>query len=313
MAVYRKEIKYIHHTKSTDFSSSKVIEFYIAQLKEVQENIFVNITSKNQLFEYFKNYLKADFSLVASHSSKNLSLMSGPVQLRLVTEPILINKNDVGFLEKILPFAYLSDSNIHVITSSMFTRLLEYIEKKYILIERYGEKEDTLTAYLESHKTFMERERLLSIPILSFGFIALLVILSQGLFLLDLILTLGYVLLGLYAITSLFLYLSFYKKKSALKISSRVPYYKHEHSFDDSSLVLISNELSPKLMTQFSYECLGKILDSNVITEIEQQQAQDRIIQRRIEQTKEVNKLFEPAHSTMTNRLIKRYSSFLEE
>jgi len=93
-------------------------------------------------------------------------------------------------------------------------------------------------------------------------------------------------------------------------------YHKRKLNLDDTSLMLIKEELPPKLMEQFAYECLDGKNKSKVITTIEIDNAQDFIRKKSLEKGVNENTLFEKRDKNKIEpkgKLTNKYSSFLED
>jgi hypothetical protein len=120
----------------------------------------------------------------------------------------------------------------------------------------------------------------------------------------------------IYSILIGYLYVKFLKKKSELKRVFDTPHYQRNLQFDDTNLILINEELPPKLMEQFTYECLDKNPEFNVIDKIETKNAQDFLVHKISVKEAKGGDFFETARSERTGlqkNIVEKYSSFLED
>ena len=101
-----------------------------------------------------------------------------------------------------------------------------------------------------------------------------------------------------------------------MKAEFSIPYHQKNLQLDETSLVLINEEFSPPMMSQFVYECLGKNSPSKLVTQIEQNQAKERIDKKQFS-SKVLNGEFFEQESVDTeepeNEFIQKYGSFLED
>jgi len=128
--------------------------------------------------------------------------------------------------------------------------------------------------------------------------------------------------LGLLGIISSYLLLGYFRHISYITHEFATPYYKRDLHLDDSSLKLINQRLSPTLMEQFSYECLGKNHGRKFIEKIEQENARNYLTNKIVNKRVKEVALFEdedtPSQSAhynaeSKNDLKEKYSSFLED
>ncbi|MFX0001302.1 MAG: helix-hairpin-helix domain-containing protein [Candidatus Hermodarchaeota archaeon] len=302
------------------FLTKKIPQSYIKALQKAEVTIINDLASSGELLEYIMQYLHIEIYPEKTITHKTLFLRSGPLQYEVLIEPLIVSKNNVGFTEKLVPFAYQRHSNIHVVDISKLSDFLHYIDQKYFLIETYSEKKSAIELNSEVAKRFMIEIRIASTPFIVYGFVLLLIVLFQGFSLLKLVINLGYGIISLYTIIIGYIYIKYNKHKGHIKQLFATPYYQRDLGLDETSLVLINERFPPKLMEQFGYEILGKNPDSPILKKIEKDNARlyhmDKVMKKKVEQVKLFEEdMSEPdAHELkVKNDLIDKYSSFLED
>ncbi|MFX1504342.1 MAG: helix-hairpin-helix domain-containing protein, partial [Promethearchaeota archaeon] len=151
------------------YNLNRAIDSYFQGLSTAGQNIFENFLHEGNLFQFVSKYLHIDICLKKTIMSKSLFFHSGPLEYRLLIEPLLACQNKVGFTERLIPFAYHTTTNIHVIELAQVSNLMQYLDQKYFLVETYTEKETTYSKYRRSSELFMNHLRLLSIPFIGYG------------------------------------------------------------------------------------------------------------------------------------------------
>lgn len=314
-------IEYIpkNHNKRT-IQAKKISQSYIKALQKSEMTIFNDISNKGELLKYIMKYLDIEISPEKTITNKTLFLRSGPLQYKLLIEPLIICNTPVSFTEKLVPFAYQRQSNIHVIDISQVSDLLHYLDEKYFLIETYSEKKNILTVNSETEDKFMKNIRIGSSPFIFYGFTLLLIFLCQGFSLLPLLINIGYGVVGLYMVVIGYIYVGLYRQKKQIKEEFATPYYLRDLGVDEESLLLINEKLTSILMEQFGYEILGKNPDSAVIKKIEHDNTRSYLSQKIIRKQVEGAELFEEDISKpeirrpkINSESIEKYSSFLED
>lgn len=313
------------------YRMGQVASSYLKVLSKTEKAIASNMTNGGYLLPYLSKYVGHSISLEKSITGKNLFFRSGPLQYKIFVEPILVCPNKVGFIEKIIPFAYHKASNIHAIEQSKLSDLLQFLDQKYFLIETYTEEENALVLDNNATTKFISDLRKYSAPFMLYGIVVLLVLLSQAYSVLPLVINLGYGVMSFYFIIVSYLYLNLYKHKVALHQEFSRPYYQKTIEFDEPTLILINEELSSPMMEQFVFECVDNDSEYNVINKIEKENAKSFFSERRERKKVEESHLFEPEVDKSSNlpegsRLIKqgppskgkhtildKYSSFLED
>ena len=299
----------------------QLVDSYFGSLDKSHE-LINNELEKGTVLASVNRCLKKEISLKTSITKKNLFYSSGPQQFKILVEPILVCQGEVSFLDKVTPFAYLKDSNLHVLVERKLPELLQFIEHKYTLVESHKTKETNLLSYYETHNQFLKRSELFSIPFIIFA-LGLFAIIGLQLFqLLGLFLNIGYGLLGIYFITLLFFYLKYFKVKLEVQSDFKKPYYENFPELDETSLVLINEELNRDLMSQFVYECVGKDADAGFVADIEEDQITKKLTRKQLEKTVNKDGFYENISTPISkeekptktqNNYKNKFDSFLED
>lgn len=313
------------------YRMEKLASSYLKMLSQTEQAIASNMTNGGYLIPYLSKYVGNSISLEKSLTGKNLFFRSGPLQYKILVEPILVCDNRVGFTEKLIPFAYHKESNIHVVEQSQLTDLLQFLDQKYFLIETYTKEENALALDNNATTKFISDLRKYSAPFMFYGVTVLFVLLSQAYSVLPLLINLGYGVISFYIILVSYLYLNLYKQKLALHREFSKPYYQKSILFDETSLILINEELSPKLMEQFIFECIGNDSEFNIINKLEKDNAESFLSEKLRRKRVEDSVLFEPdipitprssegnkpiketSSSRKNHKILDKYSSFLED
>jgi len=302
----------------------KLLEPNINSLVVSQQKIFNELISEGDLFEFLTKYLEIKISSEKTMSKRVLFFRQDQIQYKLLIEPILVNLKDVSSLDKsTLPFPYRKDSNIHIVNYNSFPELIEYLKKKYVLIEKYSEKENVMDQYFTCSNKVIERVRLTSILLICFGSIFALIFFAAPQ-LIALFIQLSIASASLYAVIISYSFYQFTLNQRDILDKFNTPYYRKEKKIDDTSLILISDKI-PNLMDQFIFEVFGEQLGNKAALMLEKNRVAKEIIEdedikkflneeeedlivRTHKQKKEKAK-----ENTLKGRISTRYSSFLEE
>lgn len=310
LKISQTQLDYEGNEKKEESSIKKVLTTYLTKLSTIRQVIVKDLMNSGQFSWILQEFLKLDILVEKSVIFKKVLFRDGPLQYKILLEPLLVCPSTVGFLDKVIPFAYHKSTNIHVIEIFQLFQLLEFLERKYSLIEEFSDNEDLAAEYDDTRHDLIEKMRFFSIPIFCFGFVSLLVILFQAFFLLEFIKMLGYCIIGVYSGVIAFIYIRYLKSKSIIFEKASLPYYRR--TLDDSTLILISEQLSAELMAQFSYECVDTTVETQVISQLEEAHAEDLYTKSKIREVVSDDKFFE-GHSAQKEKIIRKYSSFLEE
>jgi len=316
------KIKYTPNKESEgNFNLNKIPLSFVKALQNAETTIFNDMSRKGALFQYIVKHFQFDISIEKTLTHKSLFFRSGPIQYKLLIEPLIISPNSVGFTEKLIPFAYQKTSNIHIVEMAQFRDFLHFLDQKYFLIETYQEKRSAVSINCEVEERFMKDLRKFSSPFIFYGFTLLIIFLFQEFQLLTILINIGYGVVGLYIIVIGYIYLRFFTEKRQIKQEFATPYYQKKVKLDDTGLALIREELTPKLMEQFAYEVMGDNNHSSVIAEIEQTNARDFLESKKMKNLVDRTDFFEEEggsprrseNSKVKRTLIEKYSSFLED
>ncbi|MFW9826718.1 MAG: helix-hairpin-helix domain-containing protein [Candidatus Thorarchaeota archaeon] len=305
-----------------DHQFNRLPESYLQGLSNSESKLFEDLLQEGKLLRFLSKYLQIDISLKKTLLHKNLFFHSGPVLYKILIEPLFISQNSVGFTERLIPFAYQKSTNIHITDLSQLSEFLQYIDQKYFLIETITDEETVFSIHMNSTNKFLRNLQVYSIPFILYGFILLSFLLLQSHLILLLLINFGYGILTIYAIMYTYFYFRYYKQSSILRHDFATPYYQKKRNFNETNLILINEELSPKLMRQFIYECVDINQDSKTILKLEEINAKEFLEKKTTEKAVIDSNLFEPnknfssdvkTDSKLRQNLIERYSSFLED
>ena len=316
LQVSSETIKYVpnHQQFKENGSAFKMLlDSYFDTIQESHKTIHHDLINKGNFYSYIKRHFGINITIKKTLTRKNLFFTEGNMQLKVLIEPVLLCQNDVGFLEKDIPFAYLSDINLHIIKENNLSDFVHFIEQKYILLETHRKQNHSIISYNESYDQFLKRSTILSIPFIGFGVVLLFLILFQSFETMKFLINIGYALLGVFFISIPFFYMKVLKPRLEIQAEFLNPYCQKESQLDETSLVLINEKFSPEMMSQFGYECLGKHHQSKVIMQIEQDQIKESIDQNRLLTKVKNGGFFEKEIPEKNKDFINRYGSFLED
>lgn len=333
LKISNEQVKYIPLNDKFNENGSSfrlLLNSTINDLGEVYNAMRDDLINEGKLLSYLKKHFQVDISIKKSMTKKNLFFRAGPLQYKVFIEPILVCNNDVRFLEKLIPFPFLKDINLHVITLQKFPSFLTFLEKKSTLLEEYSEQKSSLISYEDSFNQFLQSGKKLSLPFIGFGLILLLLVIFQAFAMLELLVNIGYALVGVYSTSLAYLYIKFFKTKLEIQTEFGTPFHQRQLQVDDSGLILISDELTPELMDQFVFECLGKDSNSPFIHKIEETHTKERLDEKTCTVTNKSENLFEEREEQIVeeewenedinddtleeeDEYIHKYSSFLED
>lgn len=305
-----------------DCQSNRLPQSYLRGLSNSESRIFEDLLKGGKLLRFISKYLQIDISIKKTLTHKGLFFHSGPISYKIFIEPILISQKNVGFTEKLIPFAYQKSTNVHITDISQLSNFLQYIDQKYFLIETISAEETAFSIHMNSTNEFMRNLQIYSIPFILYGFILMSLIFLQSYSILSLLINLGYGFLVLYTIMCSYFYFKYHKQTSILEKDLATPYYQKNRNFNETNLIMFNEELSPKLMRQFIYECVSDKQDSKTILKLEETNAKEFLEKKVTEKAVIDSNLFESdknlpidveTDSKLKHKLTERYSSFLED
>ncbi|MFX0039578.1 MAG: helix-hairpin-helix domain-containing protein [Promethearchaeota archaeon] len=335
LIVSSEQIQYnsVDQSEEADFRTGNIAQLYLKALSQVTTTLYSNLNSEGPILQYISRYLSSNISLEKSITRKNLFFRSGPLQYKIFVEPVLISQNRVGFTEKVIPFAYQKNSNIHIVEYSKLGELIQFLDQKYFLIETFNEEKNAVILDCDATNKFMSDLRKYSMPYMVYGIILLFILLSQTYSALPILINLGYGIVSIYIVMVSYLYLKLNREKSALSQKFSTPYYQKNFNFEDGTLYLINEELSEQYMEQFVFECVGNAPELQFLNKLETVNAErflsERLQHKRIEESNffeqetpmnpinpdsiEPTPRKEEQNSKTKDKYIDKYSSFLED
>jgi len=310
----------IGYHSSTNNGNQKIylsqIHSATASLIQFQEMLFNELVQEGELLSFLKHYFQLDLKVQKSVENKKLFLRAGPIQYKLLIEPILLCKHKPAFTEKSVPFAYQKHCNLHVISFHAFPELLYYLEKKYCLIEEHSNTDTSMKEYQTAINSFRSKLKLFSYPFLAYVGFFILILWSQNPLLIKTFNGIGMGAIGTYTIILIYLYYHTYRKKVEMTKKFNTPYYQHTISLKETDLILIHEEFSDEMMSQFGYECFGKNHSYQVIQKAEEK-CLDNALSHITPRKKDFQEVYEKEVKTKpvteSSDILKKYSSFLED
>ncbi len=320
------QIKYIPLNDKFNENGSSfriLLDSTINDLGEVYTAMRDDLVNEGKLLSYIRSHLQVAISIEKSLTKKNLFFRAGSLQYKMFIEPIMLCSNEVKFLEKVLPFPYLKDINLHVLNELKFSDFLAYLGQKYIFIEEQSSEKSLLISYEDSFNQFLQNGKKLSLPFIGFGAVLLTLLLFQSFSMLEMVVNIGYALLGVYLTSLVYLYIKFFKIKLEIQTDFGIPYHQKQIHIDDTGLALIKNELPAEMMHQFIYECFGKHSDSKFIHKMEESLTKEKLDRTVPSSQIKSEQGFEEREIQDENKkmgedlqeddeIIQKYSSFLE-
>ncbi|MFX1364513.1 MAG: helix-hairpin-helix domain-containing protein [Promethearchaeota archaeon] len=322
LIVSKERIEYGALDKDSDFYVKRLPMLYVETLEMTEKAIRNNISKNGALLKILNQILGYPLSLKRTTTRKNLYFYSGNNQCEIIIEPIILSQNMVGFTEKLLPFAYHRNTNIHVLQLDKLSMFLRYIEKKNLLLESSTSKKSLRELHYKAESKLFKHLKFIS-PFIILTLTYFIIFLFQAY---SFLVVMNKIALGLAILMGILLgyfMLEYFKNILEIQQEFSIPYYKRDLHLDNTSLKLINEDFSPILMEQFSYECLGKNSGFKIIEKVENQNTQnflqEKSFQKKIKQTdlfeEEVNSQISenPGRSEERNELKQKYSSFLED
>lgn len=247
-----------------------LIKSYMSHLIHAQEIISEEMAINGNFFQYIQNFLMTKIDMVQDQVVKNEStLFSAREIISVYCDPILISNNEVKYVEKSIPFAYQRTYNIHYISTSQITDLLEFLEQKHGYIEEYNDAKQTEDTYQHTNQEFQKKLMYYSLIPAGFGGLTIMIALTQIPTLLLPFIGLSYTMLGVYGIMVGYLFYKFKNMRKDLRNQFAIPSYQKPVELDDASLEIIYRGLVDELMLQFGYECFGKTSEYSLLNQIE--------------------------------------------
>ena len=298
-----------------------LLEPNVKEMKKMHKRIFKNIVEEGELFHFFKRYLKRNIVLEKTLKSQKLFLRSGPLQHKILIDPVLCCPGKVHFVEKdTIQFAYQSKTNQHIVEVSNLGGLLEYLETKYDILEHHVKGESALRRYFKAVDKFTKDLKLYSSPFIIFGFLFLCMVVFGVFSALSTFIGIGAAGFGIYGALVAYIVSKFNQEKDQIKEEFHTPYYLQPIPLDETDLNIISEEVEPEIMDQLLYECYGKDADLEILLALESnQEYKDSVRKKKSRRNdRDVNGFKDDtlkgfALKSQNDTLMDKYSSFLED
>ncbi len=253
-------VRFAHHISENQSKLSKIMHQDLILLRQSQIEIIREIAEQQTLYDIIKRFLKENFTMETFQNNQCVYFHNGLREYKVITSPIYISTQKIGFLEKVLPYPYQRSSNIHFAELDKLSLLLSFIEQKYAAITEYSEEENTIQHQSEQYNNYLDRIQKCSIPFIP---VSLLLLILSIFFAGDsfmILLGSGIFFLVLYGILFAFFTIMYLKTISKIKnelqnstnMNSRPPL------LDETDLELIAQYFPEQEMEQFIYECFGK-------------------------------------------------------
>ncbi|MFX1393979.1 MAG: helix-hairpin-helix domain-containing protein, partial [Promethearchaeota archaeon] len=259
--------------EGNEFVTEELLGHIGKAMKNAQNHILWNLSTGRSLFQYIRKKFERKLELEKTKRGKKLFFRAGQMHYKISVNPIVLCKKNAEFKEKILPFPYQREPNIHFIQINKIPTLLTFLEQKYHLIESRYNNENIVKTYFHAQNRFIANARYYSIPFVGF-LIGLLIIMCFVPLFSHMVFNLSLGVITVYGIILGYLYLNFYKKKEGITQEFATPYHERIVNLDETDLEIIHEKLSIELMDQFIYECFGKEADFHVIASIEAKKAE---------------------------------------
>ena len=235
----------------------KYLDVLVKGIVKVPNIIYDNLCREGSIFKFLKSYLKLKIKVEKSRSGTVLFFREGSLQFKILVEPVIICQGETNSSENSIAFPYFPERNLHVINCNKLQNLVDYLEVKYITIEKYNKKKDNdIVQYFRVKNKTINRLRLLSVPFAFYGGIFLLLVVFQLFEAIRVFTLLSYGVLSIYFLIIMYLYYNFYSEKKRIITKAKEPYFKRKIEVDDYDLNFIKEELDYDSLNQFFFECI---------------------------------------------------------
>jgi hypothetical protein len=286
-----------------------------------QSALLQHILSEETLLLYLKKLVKGGLSIYKTRSHRPLYIHCEGKECKIIIDPILITFSEPKFLEKSLKFAYQRSTNLHIVSYTLFDKLVDYFHKKYFTLES-REETNSIINYRDVLNKIYSQLKQLSVPFTGFGIILLFMMLFADSLVLETFIRLGTAALGIYIIVLGFFYLTYFKSQKEICERCTRAYFKNIPHIDENDLIILRDELSTDTLDQMIYECVGKQADFSVMAKIEQEKAQqldEELMLYHEHEENIVEQASDPLSSSgseedsLRKKMVSKYSKFLEE
>lgn len=313
--ISEKHISTFNKKENGIIENSPVVFTHLIRLNNI---LFDRIMRDSKIQKIISFHLQQELTSQKASSSGDSILIIDGINTLIHIEPIIITNFTPGFEEKAIPFAYQRQNNLHVVSLNDLTHLSGFIEKKIYYIETYALSHQGTNRNDSPIINFNHIIYRFSYPFIGFGLVFGFILVFGFYELLKFFIIIGYVSSLFYIGGVLFLYLRLRREKTKIntQFTQRLDY--NSLVFNEGDLIFIREELTQDEMAQFAYECFGKANKYEILEAVEKKQLEQLTVPD--SQNKEAKKPSsktnpndQPMISNVENKLIEKYSKFLED
>ncbi len=236
-----------------------LLEPFVLNIKRAAQIISKDLGVNGTLTRRLINFFHPDiYQEKFKFSREGFFYRDQQVQYKFKIQTIIATHNNVGFVERDIPYAYQSSSNLYFVNINDISDLLGYIETKDSAVEIMCIKKQPIARFMENKESFINR--LMTVGILSgvFAFLYVFSLLYFEEFLFNIIIFLQYpfILISIFLL-SLFFFLHARDQKKIVRNFNRPFGIKHP-DFKEDLLALAIKRISSAERGQFLYEIYGK-------------------------------------------------------
>ncbi|MBN1801443.1 MAG: hypothetical protein JW891_08055 [Candidatus Lokiarchaeota archaeon] len=314
LKIGEEEIKY--HPKAgidslNPYKERLLVESGIKALKITTQKLLSNIDKAGSVLSYLSKYFQEDLSVQKPFSGNTRILKTKELVIKTIITPILVSKGDVRFLEALkVPFAYQKKKNMHVVSESQLSDLLDYLEKKHFITNSLVKNETFLEEYINSCDKTLKKATIFSIPFSLFGIgLLLFTVVNRSMTFPILMVSFGMMILMISGLS--FISYSFFQSQRNLKKQQDDGEYGRALEIDDSDLILIADRLEGPFLDQFVYEHGLNPVKFKLLSDLEIKNTlkASEVKAEQLEFTSYKNQLL----NDLNENLVRKYSKFLED
>ncbi len=255
------KLKYNSINKNlSSIQRKSLLEPFVLNIKRaaqiISKDLRVNGTLTRQLINFFNSDI---YQEKFKFSREGFFYRDQQAQYKFKIHIIIATHNNVGFVERDIPYAYQSSSNLYFVNINDISDLLGYIETKNSAVEIMCIKKQPIERFTENKESFINRLRTVGILSSVFAFLYLLSLLFFEEFLFNIIIFLQYpfILISIFLLLLSF-FLHIRDQKKIVRNFNRPFGIKHP-DFKEDLLALAINRITLAERGQFLYEIYGKI------------------------------------------------------
>jgi len=251
-----------YNSINEDLSSiqrKSLLEPFVLNIKKAAQIISKDLKNSGILTRQLINLFNPDiYQEKFNFSREGFFYRDQQVQYKIKIHTIIATDNNVGFVERDIPYAYQSSSNLYFVNINDISDLLGYIETKNSAVEIVCIKKQPIVRFLENKESFTNRLRIVGILSGVFVFLYLLSLLffEELLFSIIIFLQYPFILISIFLLF-LFFFLHARDRKKIVRNFNRPFGIKHP-DFKEDLLELAINRITPAERGQFLYEIYGK-------------------------------------------------------